>query len=1065
MHRFLRIAGSFVIVLVAYLAYALVAVPLIESSAAPRPPTAATYSHQGRRLTDARIEALRPLFPPGAWEVGTPKILESDQAKLLIGDYRNRGDGRVEIQPCTMIFLPGKPDADEARRLRQAIVLQAPEGALLEFDRAFDLRRADIGRLVGGHLKGRITIFSRGTQPGADDLSIVTEDVKLTENEVTTPHPVDFRWGRNCGRGQQMRIKLLPGPQRGRNAGRGPSIGGVELFELRHVERLHLELAQVKPASPNMPDRMLAAGRTGLGLAANQDLPVEITCCGPFRFDPIGRVATFEDRVDVWRINPSGPSDQLSCQLLSIFFTDRAAAPAGGPPQAGNDSRKQPGGSLNLTPERIEARGDPVVVAAPSQQLNARAQRLDYDLQTNQIALEGTQEVLLQQGLNEIRSRGLRYQAAEPGRLGRATAQGPGWLRGQLADRPDQEIEARWGDLLQIQPEGQNQVISLTGGAEMKFRGIGQLSAQEIHFWMLESPPGDQPNQPRLRPDRMLARQQVRVDSPQFSSNVQQLEMWFEPADTASGERWPATQQPAPLQPTAYYQKLPLLLREGRGNIPPLPLGEGRGGGAPERHNSLGHETGAANALTLTLSRRERGLTALSQRERRPAALSGTNPPQHFEILGRLLRARILIAENQQSELAELLVEDGARLVETQTAQPDERPLLVSGERLHVVDAAKPHAAVVVTGPQAHFEGRGLALTGPNINLNRGTNQLWIDGPGHMELPLDRDLEGRPLSNPAVLQVDWQQRMTFDGRTARFEASVTAATPLQNLRTETLEVELQQAINFADRAIRQDPQVQQIDCHGGVVMENRSFDQHGQTAQDRIEVVHLAVNLQSGALTAGGPGRINSVRYAADDALMAGGVGGPAATPLRADRVGNAAAAERQDDQLKCLHIRFQGSINGNFRHRELTFADQVKTIYGPVNSWMDMLTTDDPQALGPHGVVLRCDKLTVRDRDTATRQDNRRALELEAVGNIIAESTTYTARAARMTYAEAKDLLRLEGDGHSDAELFRQTQIGAAPSPLVARTISYRPKAKTISVGGAQSLEINQFPMGKGGK
>jgi lipopolysaccharide export system protein LptA len=1056
MHRLLRIAGSFLIVLVTYWAYALVAVPLIEPSAASRPQGAATYSPRGRRLTDARIDALRPLFPPGAWELENPKILESEQVKLLIRDYRNRGDGRVDIQPCTIIFLPGKPDVDEAQRLRQAVVLQAPEGALLEFDRSFDLRRADIGRLVGGQLKGRITIFSPGSQPGVDDLSIVTRDVQMTESRITTPHAVDFRWGRNYGRGQEMRIKLLPGSRGMRGKAAGPNIAGVELFELQHVERLHLELGQIKPLMAKAPDGATAGGPPGsgpnpaahgtagpavadgrAGAAAPSDLPLEVTCCGPFTFDPVNQVATFESRVDVWRIHPSGPSDQLSGELLSIYFTDRAAAPSGGPARKADDSQKQRGGSPSLTAQRVEARGDPVVLAAPSENLHARGQRLDYNLQTNQIILDGAQEVLLQQGPNEIHGRSLRYQAAGPGRLGQVMAQGPGWLRGQMADRPDQQIEARWVGLLQLRPDEQNQLISLTGGAELKFRGIGQLAAREIHFWMWESPPGDKPAQPRLRPDRMLACEQVRVDSPQFSSTVEQLEVWFEQAAAAGGERWPAG-QPANLL---------------------LPPREGRGEGPQDRRSTPDHQTHAATPLTLAPSKSDMETTGwrgeASRQDQLPVPSPGARP--HFEIVGRLLRARVLLADNQQAELAELLVEDGARFVETQTVQADQQPLLVTGEWLHVVDAAKPYAAVSVTGPQAHFEGRGLALTGPNINLNRGTNRLWIDGPGHMELPLDRDLEGRPLPSPGVLQVHWHDRMEFNGRTAQFETAVTAATPLQmqKLQTETLEVQLHQPIHFADAAIRQDPQIKQIFCRGGVVMENCSFDQQVQTSYDRMEVVDLAVNLQSGALTAGGPGRVNSVRYGADEALPGAG---PAAALLSGGRAAAAAATNRQEGQLQCLHIRFQDRITGNLHGRWLTFHDQVRALYGPVHSWQATLTGDDPQALGPRGLVLRCDQLSVNDMGAP---QGKRALDVEATGNIRAENTIYTARGLRMTYAEAKDLLTLEGDGRSEAELFRQTQVGGAPSRFAGRRIKYRPKAGTLSVDGAQSLELNQFPQG----
>ena len=537
MPRVLRIAGSFAIVLVSYWAYALVAVPLIEPPADLRrgQPISAEERAAAQGRIDAGIAEHKGQFSPGAWELNSPKILESEQFKLLMQDYRNLGDGRVEIHPCTMIFTPDGPAADEAQRKRQAVILEAPEGALLEFDQPFDLRKIKIGRLVGGRLIGRITIRSRGKRPGPeDDLLIVTRNVQLTKKEVLTPHTVDFRYGPNYGRGSQMRIKLPSGDATRGDGQREQSLAGIELFELRRLERLHLELGELKLAPGKRPGtsgkRAEAAGPggspggpgggSGRGTPAGKppaapasDLPVEVTCQGPFRFDVIGKVATFEDQVGVLRINPTGPSDQLNCEKLSVFFTDRDQPTPGGPNKAKDGPKKRPAGSLNLQPQRIEAQGNPVVVHAPSERVHARGERLEYDLRTGRIVLEGTREVMLQQDPNEIHARSLQYQPAETGQLGRIVAKGPGRLRGQMDERPEEQLEARWNGQLQVRPHGENQVISLTGGAGLKSRGIGQLDAGEIHFWLLESKPQRPDDPSRLRPDRMLAREDVRVRS------------------------------------------------------------------------------------------------------------------------------------------------------------------------------------------------------------------------------------------------------------------------------------------------------------------------------------------------------------------------------------------------------------------------------------------------------------------------------------------------------------------------------------------------------------------------
>jgi hypothetical protein len=124
------------------------------------------------------------------------------------------------------------------------------------------------------------------------------------------------------------------------------------------------------------------------------------------------------------------------------------------------------------------------------------------------------------------------------------------------------------------------------------------------------------------------------------------------------------------------------------------------------------------------------------------------------------------------------------------------------------------------------------------------------------------------------------------------------------------------------------------------------------------------------------------------------------------------------------------------------------------------MLDPDEPDSLGPQAVLVRCEQLAVRETTASTGK--RKAIELEASGNILAESEVFTARGLRMTYAEAKDLLVLEGDGRTDAELFRQFQPGAERSRVAARKILYWPKTNKLWIDGARALELSGFGEGK---
>ncbi|MGO8688707.1 MAG: hypothetical protein ACLQLG_03660 [Thermoguttaceae bacterium] len=995
MPRLAHVAATFAIVLMAYWAYAVVAVPLIEPAAEP---IARRVGPDPRPSESAKtLRRWEALFPPGAWELKDPKVLTMDQVQLVFQEYQNLGHGRVRIHPFTIIFTPD--NAEEAADTEaRTIVLEAPDGAVCRFDGAFDPSKFKMGQFLGGELPGTVTIRSRGKSPdGQDSLLVTTRNVHMDKLDVTTSEAVDFRFGPHFGRGRQMHMRMMPS-QGGHTNQAGTNIGGLEYFEVRSVERLHLDRSKPKAATPPKPapggppapsaTAAAARGPTGLDPAGMAGMPLEITCRGPFRFNVVQQRATFEDQVEVLQVHPTPPNDRLTCNLLIVSFTKRAGR----------------SGPFDLEPQRIEANGTPAVLVAPAENVYAAGQQMQYDLQGKWISLSDGREVVLRRGGDEIHARSVRYESAEPGRLGRVEAQGPGWLRRQMAERADQQLEARWGDRLRVQPQQGEQVISLTGGAELRFQAINQLRADEIHFWLLESPQPP-PRQSKLQPDRMLARGRVKLDSPQFSAVVDQLETWFKPA--------PAAAVPA---------------------ASPLPAA----GAAPARpgENVAARQTG------------------------------GAPPPrqQHMEITGRLMRAEVLLsADGKKADLSALTVEDNVRLVETKTALAGQQPLLLTGDWLKIRDANGPDGTVRVLGRPAHFEGRGLSLTGSNLNLDRGDNHFWIDGPGRMERLVDRDLERRPLEKPVNLQVDWQHKMDFDGRKAVFRHAVVASDPTHRLRTEVMEAQLQQPIRFADAKMdKTDGQIEEIYCHGGVFMESYSLDDRGQQlSQQRMEVPWMRVNAISGALLAGGPGWVVSVRRGAADLLASAAGTGAGAPPGAAPAVGTAhgkTAAKPPSDQLGCVHVRFQGGITGDIRH-EATFHDQVRAAYAPVDSWTASLDTENVEALGPNGALLHCDELSADN--LAAPASKTPGLEFVAAGNAVLEGggDQFTARAARITYDQKKDLMILEGDGRTDAELYRQLAPGARASKAAARKIFYWPKTKRSYVDGARTLEFNQSP------
>ncbi len=404
------------------------------------------------------------------------------------------------------------------------------------------------------------------------------------------------------------------------------------------------------------------------------------------------------------------------------------------------------------------------------------------------------------------------------------------------------------------------------------------------------------------------------------------------------------------------------------------------------------------------------------------------------------------------------------RLEESQTTSPDERPVLILGDRLHGLDLSSPSATVSIAGRPAHFEGRGIATERREHQSESRYKPLVDRWSGRMDLPLSGQAMGQPLAagQPINMQgtlvIEWKKNMLFDGRNARFEESVSATTPQQHLQTEILEARLKSPFNFSDPNIQNQNQaeIEELHCSGGAFLENHSADARQQlTSFDRLQVADLGMNVQSGELTAGGPGWLNSVTPGSADPQQNRSaanllIGHPAAPP-------GGANPGPANNQLYCLHVRFQGSITGNIRQGGLVFHDQVRAAYAPVLDWTAMIDPDKQGNLGPQGITLQCNQLKVNQMSLPG--GNGQTIEVEALGNAVVEGQNgvYTARAYRITYSQAKELLILEGDGRTDAELFIQEQPGGPRKHWPAQKIYYWLKTGRVKIERIRSIEIDQ--------
>lgn len=948
--------ASFAAVVGCYGLYWLIVVPLIEPGVEDRSLDIASEDQidAARGDVSLRQREVARYFSPDDWEANQPAIWQSHEMRLLFKTISPKPDGTVELRPCTLMFFSKNDGGSSPAR---PIIMRAVEGADIRFDKPIEM--TGLGRdrkFLDGMLIGPVHIYRQASAPGAgDDLEITTRDVLMSADRAWTSHPVKFRFGRSTGSGYDLEI--LFGPKPGEQQIDMMHGATFRTLKLKRDVRMRLELGAGSPAAG------ANAGRPDVS-----EPPLAITCQGPFVFEMEEYTASFQDQVDVFRLNPDGASDQLNCARLKVYFARPGETlPEEDPPGQPGDNR-----ALSTQVRLIEARGDPVTLRSPAQGMYARCKGVDF----------------------------------VPGTPGSLAAFGPGVIYGNLPNDPGEKYVAQWARELRFEPDGPLERATLRGATVLQIGQMGTITADEVFVWLSrKSPPPQVPgaqvalgragagpaNADAWQIERMRARRyrqpsaqsqgDVVIDSPQLHAVAGTLEVTVERSSAAPPQ--PAPALPANPQPPA---------------------------------------------------------------RRRPG------PPQdaheRFEVSGRRVHVR-LVPQGEELVVADATIEQDAKLQQFSTVGgKKQRSLFVQGDRLHVANAHTDDTKVTITGDPGYVEAGGMTLWGAAINLETRTNRLWIDGPGRLSMPVTQDLDGQALAQPQSLDVEWKTGMDFRSDTAVFEGTVVARSEQQRLDTEKLEVVLTRAIDFANPGAAvagkrdQGPELATVRSYGPTLLKSWQFDDDGvQSAFSQMELLDLSIDRTSGKITGRGPGWVKHVTRGAGPQIL-----GP---PARAGAKRAAAIPPKQ--QFTYLYVTFRKGIDGNINRRAIRFFDRTKTIYGPVTGWNATLKDNDPDALGPQGMMLEAGVLDVREMHR--RPGSKRGwYELDASGGVVAEGQRFTALGDRLTFSEEKDRLILRGD---PAEMFLENESGGPRNETRANEVGYWFKRQYVSASGAELLGL----------
>ncbi len=971
---------------------------------------------------------------------------------------------------------------------REPLVLIA-DAALIQFDSKFELGSTDAKNVVGGQLEGNVTIR------GANGLLVQGRNLIFRKgaNRVWTDSPVEFRFGPHSGSADRgLQVELVPSEELKENP---LAFAGVARVLLRRhvVLRLLAEekgrptpvtvqcdggfVYEVAKQQATFEDQVRVRRQT----APNQFDSLECDLL-TLLFEPVAQTqpelgASKPPGSEVQTVEPSGREP-----------ASRTAGAAGWlGPLAGTVATLDDA-PANLRFRRLVAEGTDVVLSSDAGRLLCHANELLYDAVARTAILRAARGVRAVHDASLLVCPEVTLTHDQRGKVTAAWCRGAGWLE-QRERRTDRLLlRADWRKQLRLFPDpatpGLN-VVELEQDVTLRaVKENASLSADRVQLWYVpedEQAAWPEPQQPvtltggqesagasslvalaaqqtapgpggqrhdgqhsasgKNRPRRLLATGHVRVESPQIRGRMDVLEAVFVDESPSSG----------PLPNEAVQRS------DSAAAAPPVveltasSEAEHRAaGGSSETETEA---SGAASVAGADQGRRQTGDVGQRRAETdsRPAAIP---PPSLLPVPGRKDRPLQLVAKAVRVRLAQqgknrftvsdVWGEGGVQVTQPTEGQQEGAELV--GERLQLINTGPNRQSVRVFGRPARVRRPDFSLEGPDILLDRAANLLHVNGPGTLTASVTTDFEGRQLPTPQPLTVRWDDRMTFDGRTARFFGNITAELQHTRMRCHDLTVELSARVDFsAPDPTRTTVELQRVVCHDTVWLESYGYVENRLNEVRRARCGQFSLDRLSGATEVAGPGEIEFWRR---------GRGKRAAVSPRATARANA-PLQAEQTEWEYTRVEFAGGVTGNLHHRTAVFRDRVRIVYGPVDG---PLGTIDPDHLPKDAALMRCETLEfVYVSDSKDKKANgplpNGHIELTARGNAMLEGRTFFARADVISYDESKGMYSLSALGRAEATIWRQVQAGGDYSEASAKRMIFIPAKNYLDLDRATRL------------
>lgn len=1035
-------------------------------------------------------------FVEDSWQRQNPLTIEREQCILLYQEREQITDTRWRFKPLTIVIPQNSENGN-----RRAIFIENPKGAEIQFKTAFDWTSGHPPPVVNGQLIGDIKIYSPADEAsGNGELLIETQDMRIDKRQIWTDKQIKMKLGGSYVEGRYLSIFMdqdLLAESAATSVPESQSpFNGLDYLQLFYVDRVHMQL---QPGGLWPREEQTETAR--------RPAFAKLDCRGRFLFQFHQSQATFLDGVRMEHHVEGLPVDTFDCNELKISV----GWPETSSTLAANTASAQPGSSdaeknqwrLN----RLEATGLPgrdandqsrwLKLLAPGMQAEAHGQHLVMDFVNGMVSLSNSlpgtaprnsSRVFLKRESLQVSSPQVQYQ--NPGLINTTGSRSMNRLGWVLADgigvaqfeSEDEIWNLKWSKRLVIRPHEQRDLIMIDGGANISSSQRGRFIAEQLKMWVLPvegalakrlEPYYIGQSLPTFVPDAIQADGDVTVNTTELNAQVSTMAIRFYYPDASDPNLdfslRPNTSQPTTTsRPTQAASSLDAAKdvasnqASGLSLIPPAPI--------DARSVDLVRQPGLIQPPG-TLLPGAPPLANRSQPIRRPKAYPMT-------VTGKKLDAEV-VRLGSDSILDSLSLDGNFTLSREHLSEDSPWPLVATGDRLVLQSETKDVSNIYLVGQPAKIAVGSGWVVAKELQLSQNDQMFWIDRPGELMIPveaLEPNQSNAPASSstiPSLLnaggarrnerspnpsssvtwhsapRVQWGERMTFDGRIARFGGGVSIDCRMQTTpqslwhimaTSQTLTLDLTNRVpmrlqsarnqsNTPSPAIKAELQVVRMD--GDVDVNAVQTDMQGvRLSAENLVVPRLEFNMPTKTFVGFGPGQLWSRRHGNSSPMDFGsnGITSPAASPRPSNTSGS--------ESLQCLHLTFLGRLEGAMDQRLISFFDKIDALLGPIGTWNDVIDVRQAETLGPNQTRLVCDQINLFDASGLSYNQSRTsaskaAWELDALGSTQLASRTDSGEiivdASRIVYAAIDDAVRIEGTPRKAASI-RRLPTGATP-------------------------------------